>query len=551
MSIDRLAHNAAATPWPAALLAVAALAITAALIWASARALRRIHFPPGSVMVAAAAAAGCTAYSADTSWGFARDWLGMHSARERVGMFAAAEVALLACAIMARANKQATANGDSAGTPGVPGVLVWVVTGVQVIPAYAESGPVGGTVRAIVGPVLAGLLWHLAMGLEIRVARPAALSTGLAALIGRELRERLLSYLGLATRDRTAEQISRDRAMARAVRLASRPNLRGWGRRRLAAAVARARVGTDGEQRHRLLRELSARRGAAELSEVALPSPWDTEVLRANRAVTPEPIEGAFVLDEAADFNATSEQALRAARSEARTDAAITALLHTVGAEKRKPPRVQPPSHPAGPVGSPVEDVQALYGSAHAPVVYFLRNGNRIKIGTSQNLKRRIAALSLRLDDVVLVEHGHQEHERALHRRFDDLRVGDTEWFALAGALAEHLGLDAEPDTADTRPDTDPAVSGRPDTEPDNVSGHPDNEGSAPAVTSPDTRPDTCDPLSELAKAAAGPSDLVRSLAAHGVPMDDLVSEAVRLRPDMVADSIRRTAKRLGEGPYL
>jgi hypothetical protein len=294
MSIDRLAHNAAATPWPAALLAVAALAITAALAWATARALRHIHFPPGSVIVAAVAAAGCTAYSADTSWGFARDWLGMHSARERVGMFAAAEVALLACAIMARANKQATASGDSAGTPGVPGVLVWVVTGVQVIPAYAESGPVGGTVRAIVGPVLAGLLWHLAMGLEIRVARPAALSTGLAALIGRELRERLLSYLGLATRDRTAEQITRDRAMARAVRLASRPKLRGWGRRRLAAAVARARVGTDGAQRHRLLQELAARRTSSELATVPLPSPWaSTGVLAEPYPRTPLGVTGA------------------------------------------------------------------------------------------------------------------------------------------------------------------------------------------------------------------------------------------------------------------
>jgi hypothetical protein len=70
-------------------------------------------------------------------------------------------------------------------------------------------------------------------------------------------------------------------------------------------------------------------------------------------------------------------------------------------------------------------------------------------------------------------------------------------------------------------------------------------------LTSPDTRPDSPDALSVLAEAASGPSDLVRSLAAHGITKDALVSEAVRLRPDMVADSIRRTAKRLGEGPYL
>ena len=294
MGIDRLTQQVTAHPWPAALVAVAALAVVVGLLWSATRALRRIDFPPTAVIVAAVAAAVCTSYSADTSWGFARDWLGMSSARERIVMFAAAEVALFSCAIMARANKQATASGDSAGTPGVPGVLVWVITGVQIIPAYAESGPVGGTVRAVIGPVMAGLLWHLAMGLEIRVARPAALSTGLPALIGRELRERLLSYLGLATRDRTAEQITRDRAMARAVRLASRPKLRSWGRRRLAAAVARARVGTDGAQRHRLLQELAARRTSGELATVPLASPWaDTGALAEPYPRTPLGVTGA------------------------------------------------------------------------------------------------------------------------------------------------------------------------------------------------------------------------------------------------------------------
>ena len=96
--------------------------------------------------------------------------------------------------------------------------------------------------------------------------------------------------------------------------------------------------------------------------------------------------------------------------------------------------------------------------------------------------------------------------------------------------------------------------SGRPDGEADTrmgMSGQTDAASGHEAPTSTDSRPDSPDPLSEIAKAASGPSDLVRSLAAHGVPKDALVSEAVRLRPDMVADSIRRTAKRLGEGPYL
>ncbi|MGW3486536.1 hypothetical protein [Streptomyces sp. NPDC001054] len=266
---------AAAHPWPATALTAAGLALLALTAWGAARALRRLTPPPGSVLVAALAAAVCTAYSADTSWRFAKHRLGMSNPDERAFMFAAGEIALAACAVMARRNKAATALDGSAGTAGVPGVLVWVVTGVQIIPAFTESGMVGGFVRAFFGPVMAGLLWHLALGLEIRVARPGALSAGLPAVIGRELRERLLSRLGLATRDRSAEQITRDRATATAVRLASRARLGPWGRHRLAAAVSRSRAAVHGDQRHRLMQELAARRNALGLRTVAVPAPWD------------------------------------------------------------------------------------------------------------------------------------------------------------------------------------------------------------------------------------------------------------------------------------
>ncbi|MCX5601595.1 hypothetical protein OOK29_25935 [Streptomyces phaeochromogenes] len=284
---------AAANPWPAALAVGLTLIAVTVAVWILVRTVRRATLPPSAVCVAAVAAALCTAYSADVSWGFAHDYLKMTQAAERATLFAAAEVALLACGLMARANKAATATATSAGTPGVAGALMWVITGVQVIPCYAQSGLVGGSVRAMIGPVLAGLLWHMAMGLEIRVVRPGALSTGLPALVSRELRERLLSRLGLATRDRSAEQITRDRAMARAVRLASRPKLRAWGERRLAAAVAKARVGVDGEQRHRLLQELAARRGARDLMNVDLHSPWTSTAVPEPYPATPLGVTGA------------------------------------------------------------------------------------------------------------------------------------------------------------------------------------------------------------------------------------------------------------------
>jgi hypothetical protein len=283
---------AVAHPWPATALTAVGLALLVLAAWGTARALHRLKPPPGSVLAAALAAAVCTAYSADTSWRFAEHRLGMSDVSERAAMFAAGEIALAACAVMARRTKAATALNGSAGTAGVPGVLVWVVTGVQIIPAFTESGMVGGFVRAFFGPVMAGLLWHLALGLEIRVARPGALSTGLPAVIGRELRERLLSRLGLAVRDRSAEQITRDRATATAVRLASRKRLGPWGRHRLAAAVARSRAAIHPDQRQRLMQELAARRNALGLRTIDVPAPWEYAVPETYSPRTPLGIVG-------------------------------------------------------------------------------------------------------------------------------------------------------------------------------------------------------------------------------------------------------------------
>lgn len=272
---------AQAHPWPTAAAVALTLAAVVVLVVAGRRAARRT---PAAVLVAALAALACTAYSADTSWRFAGHSLDMVSPAERAAMFAAAELALFACALMARQNLR------THGAPGVPGALVWFITGVQVIPAYAESGIVGGTVRAVVGPVLAALLWHLAMGIELRHAKPGSGSGSLPALLAREVRERLLSRLGLAVRDRSAEQISRDRwtvkAVALAAKLADMPEkARGRARvaRRLSVAVGKAQAGASEEQRVKLLELLAARRHAAALATVALPSPWEPAVVTVER----------------------------------------------------------------------------------------------------------------------------------------------------------------------------------------------------------------------------------------------------------------------------
>ncbi|MGQ4383636.1 hypothetical protein [Streptomyces sp. SAS_270] len=239
---------------------------------------KRVGTP--AVWVSALAALNCTVYSGDTSWRFAADYLDMAGTVERAMMFSAGEAALFATALMARQNLK------TQGAPGLPGALVWVITGVQVIPAYAESGTVGGTVRAFVGPVMAAVLWHLAMGIELRLHKPDATSQGLLATLGREARERLLSRLGIATHNRDAAQITKDRATRRAVTLASQLAAMSAAdrekdtriTRRLQSALARAGVGNDPQQRQALLEQLAARRHAAALATVDLPSPWVQDV---------------------------------------------------------------------------------------------------------------------------------------------------------------------------------------------------------------------------------------------------------------------------------
>lgn len=270
-------------PVPAA---IAVLPITLALVtrWLWQRARKRgdgKRRGSAAVRVAAVAAIGCTAYSADTSWRFAADYLGMGSAVERAFMFAIAELALFAMALMARQNLKGPRQA-----PGPPGVLVWVITGGQIIPAYAESGPVGGTVRALIGPVMAAVLWHLAMGIELRNHTPEAASRSLLAILGRQARERLLARLGIHDQDADAARLIRERALSRAVtlilRMEAMPETKRNKRRgrratrRLHEALEKADVDGDLHQDELLLRKLGTRKQATRLASLPLPERWET-----------------------------------------------------------------------------------------------------------------------------------------------------------------------------------------------------------------------------------------------------------------------------------
>jgi hypothetical protein len=90
-----------------------------------------------------------------------------------------------------------------------------------------------------------------------------------------------------------------------------------------------------------------------------------------------------------------------------------------------------------------------IQGQGGPEVVYFMRNGDRIKIGTSRNLAQRVRTLSLRDENVLLAVHGNHARERRFHARFHDQRVGLTEWFDLAGDLSAYLGNMADGDGPD------------------------------------------------------------------------------------------------------
>jgi len=61
--------------------------------------------------------------------------------------------------------------------------------------------------------------------------------------------------------------------------------------------------------------------------------------------------------------------------------------------------------------------------------VYFLRNGERIKIGYSTDPRARAVSLSLRESDILGVIKAERRMESTLHEVWAAIRVGNTEWF--------------------------------------------------------------------------------------------------------------------------
>lgn len=203
--------------------------------------------------------------SVDTSWRFFEQRLGITDVVERVVLFSVMESALVACGWAMRAGVRRD------GRPGPARLVAWGLTAFAAFAALSLSGPVAGVARVLLGPVLGLVMLHLALGIEIRASRQR---TTAWARIGRELRERLLSLLGLGDDHRDALARTRDRAALRAAKLALAGRWTPFRTSRLRKALHASHVAHDPVQRDRMLRELGVLQHAKKLAETTQPSPW-------------------------------------------------------------------------------------------------------------------------------------------------------------------------------------------------------------------------------------------------------------------------------------
>ena len=70
-------------------------------------------------------------------------------------------------------------------------------------------------------------------------------------------------------------------------------------------------------------------------------------------------------------------------------------------------------------------------------VVYYIRFDDRMKIGTSSNLRQRMSQLWHH--ELVALERGTRTREHARHVQFAEWRLGTSEWFLLSPELMEHV----------------------------------------------------------------------------------------------------------------
>lgn len=273
-------------------LYTAAAAALVLLVTVLANKTRGIARPTAGQTAVTVGALVCTGVGVNTAWMFTATHLHITDEFTRVALCGTGEIVLVALGLAARDNLRR----DQA--PGTPGMLVWVITGFLAIPAYAEGSAqaqgfwqalVAGTWRAVFGPVGAAILWHFAMGLEIKAIDAAARSKGVLARLGRRLGQSILAAFGIGDTDTTTTELLRARARVRAANLTDRyrslsqkrqGGMHGrWIKRRLRAALRTAGVAHDDAAKAALLADLAVSSHAPALSQLAHENPWGLSVM--------------------------------------------------------------------------------------------------------------------------------------------------------------------------------------------------------------------------------------------------------------------------------
>ena len=207
--------------------------------------------------------------SLNTSWRYFENKLHISNAyNERVLMFAVMELALVMCGAGMAVNVRRH------GSPGGFRLVVWALCAASAVMAWlmSDNDFAQAAGRIIVGPFLGTVMLHLALGLEFRSHPDRQRATALAR-IGRELRERLLSRLGLADDDRDAAQRTRDRAAQRAAKLAT-ADLVIARRARVRRAMRAANVAHDPQMMARMLSERDIEQHVDDFRTLERPSPF-------------------------------------------------------------------------------------------------------------------------------------------------------------------------------------------------------------------------------------------------------------------------------------
>ncbi|GAA2173691.1 hypothetical protein GCM10009846_16640 [Agrococcus versicolor] len=70
-------------------------------------------------------------------------------------------------------------------------------------------------------------------------------------------------------------------------------------------------------------------------------------------------------------------------------------------------------------------------------VVYYLRFDDRVKVGTTANLRQRLGAIWH--EELVALERGDRTLERRRHADLAEARIARTEWFRMTDAVVAHV----------------------------------------------------------------------------------------------------------------